>query len=87
MCIQRGLEEPFENMYICFPKRVISSVGSERCLDRAEVSSSSLLSPTIRSECVCGCESGIQSECACGEFGVSVRVGVRVKFGESVGEE
>ena len=27
--------------------RVISSVGSERCLDRAEVSSSSLLSPTF----------------------------------------
>lgn len=35
-----------ENMYICDPTGVISSVGSERCLDRAEVSSSSLLSPT-----------------------------------------
>jgi hypothetical protein len=45
-------------MYICHPKRVISSVGSERCLDRAEVSSSSLLSPTIQSESECECECG-----------------------------
>jgi len=52
-------------MYICHPQRVISSVGSERCLDRAEVSSSSLLSPTIRSGCENGCESDVKSLSEC----------------------